>query len=273
MYIKNFNWKLVTPENTVSAFVDRYPNERSRASMLSLFKRKLRDSANPPPDEYLNELMLPTDLYQRINEDYKIQKNIDGHDVPVIENVNEAIEWALDHLDSNKASELWPAVILTSGFRPVEILSSSFIPYDGPPIVHDDFYIMTYDLAKKRGDGGAVIRPHPLLVNAAKWLDAVDKLRSILNIDGSRHDISQRYGRTWLRWLRKAYPMIPDVNHILLRRIYASYAYLCYKGDYEGVIDKITFIKDVLGHNSLGTSAIYNQIELVLDDLIDIFSE
>ena len=273
MDIKNFSWVENEPKNVVLEFTERYKNERSRASLLSLFKRQLRDSANPPPDDYLNELMLPTEIYQRINEDYKLQKNIDGHDVPVIENANEAIEWALDHIDSNKVSELWPAVILTSGFRPVEILSSSFIPYEGEPIVHDDFYIMTYDLAKKRGDGKSVIRPHPLLIRASKWLTAVDKLRSILKIDGSRHDISQRYGRTWLRWLRKAYPMIPDVTHILLRRIYASYAYLCYKGDYNGSVDKITFIKDVLGHNSLGTSAIYNQIELVLDHLIDIFSE
>lgn len=272
MDIKNFTWTDNTPENIISEFTSRYTNERSRASSLSLFKRKLRDSSNPPPDEYLDQIMLPTGLYQRINQDYATQKNIDGHDIPVVNNVNEAVEWAIDHIDSNKVSELWPAVILTSGFRPVEILSSSFLPYEGHPIVHDDFYVMTYNLAKKRGDGKSEIRSHPLLVRSSDWLTAVDKIRSTLKIDGSRHNIGQRYGKTWLRWIRKAFPMIPDVTHILLRRIYASYAYLIYKGDYEGVIDKITFIKGVLGHNSLGTSAIYNQIELVLDDLVDIFS-
>lgn len=269
---KLFSHKQTSPEEVVGYFTEKYPNIRTRSSSLSLFKRQLRDSANPPPDEYLDKLVLPPHIYEKINEDYATLKNIEGHDVPVISGVNCALEWCLEHMDSNDPSKLWPAVILTSGFRPSEILTSTFIPYDGPKIIHDKFYISTYNLAKKRGSGRSIIRPHPLLVKASKWLTAVDKLRSIFGTNESRNTLSRRYGSTWIRWIRKAFKQIKNVTHTLLRRIFATYAFNCYRNDYVGEVGRVTFIQDVLGHEGMGTSAIYSQIKLDQDDVIDIFN-
>jgi integrase len=273
MDAKSFSHLENRPEEVVAHFTARYPNPRTRSSSLSLFKRLLRDSPNPPPNSYLDKLLLPPEVYEKINHDYAKLKNMEGHHVPVVRGVNDAVEWAINNIDSNKPHELWPAVIITSGFRPSEILTSSFIPYDGPRIIHDKFYISTYDLAKKRGASRTVIRAHPLLVRASKWLTAVDKLRSTLGTGDSRHTISNRYGSTWLRWIRKAFPQIRNVTHTLLRRIFATYAFYCYRDDYMGEVGRIAFIQDVLGHEGLGTSAIYSQIKLDQDHVIDIFNE
>jgi hypothetical protein len=271
MDIKRFNYRNTTPKSVVLFYTNKYDNERTRASSLSRFKRELLDSDDPPPMEYMRRIMLPRSIYDRINKQYAIQKNIEGKNVPVIKNVNSNIEWAINHINSNKPEELWPSVIITSGFRPSEILTSSFIPYDGPPIVHDDFYISTYDLAKKRTVGKAVIRPHPLLVRAHEWLNAVDKLRAVLDSSLTRTQLNRKYAGTWLRWIRKAFPNIPNVTHTILRRIYATYAYNVYKGDFVGEVDRIAFIQDVLGHDGLGTSAVYGQIKFTDKQFIDIF--
>jgi hypothetical protein len=263
------NWRNTTPEDIVKNFEEKYDNLGSRSSSLSLYKRKLMDSKDPPPKEYLDKLVLDESLYRLINRVYMENKQIEGFDMPVVD-ANRIIILALKNIDTNEPYKIWSSIIALSGFRPVEILTANFSPYDGEDILHDNYYIKVSNLAKKRGPNTTILY-RPLLVKSHIWLNAVDKIRAILNISGTKYELTRRYGKTFLRWTTKAFG--PDITHVLLRRLYAYFAYLTYKKDYIGQVNHVSFIKEVLGHEFLSTSVIYSLINFSKSQIYNVFDQ
>ena len=267
------NWRKFSANEIVNKFTKMYPNEGSRSSLLSLFKSELRSSDDPPPKKYIDSLMLDPSIYDKINKSYAEKKHTEGYNVKYIANIHDSVYAAFRAIKSNQVPELWPAVVLCSGFRPIEILTADFSrrTYD-PTTPHNDFYINVSNLAKKRGSEPDIVRAHPLLCPADLWLRAVDLIRAELPLGQNNVKTRQKHGYKFIKWDRRLFPLIPQVTNSLLRRIYASYAYYVYRGDFRGNVDRLTFIKDVLGHSSISSSAVYNLVEFDTTQIIDVFT-
>jgi hypothetical protein len=265
------NWEQYTPHQIVNLFTESYPNKGSRSSLLSSFKSSLKKLNSPPSNEYLSSLALGKNVYEEINTSYSMKKQEEGFNIKIIPNVGRAVLQAINNINSNDINELWPSVILCSGFRPIEVLTSTFKPFNLGSIPHKDFYILVSGLAKKRGTEEGLLRQHPLLCPGDKWLKAVERIKGALPIQETNAKTLQKYGRLFLKWTKEAYPYVPKITNTLNRKLYSMYAYYSYRNDYPGIVDRLTFINYILGHNSMSSSSVYNLVDFDINEIINIF--
>ena len=266
------NWANYKPSEIVEMFTEKYSNVASRSSLLSVFKSNLKKSSNPPPKEYLDSLTLGPSVYNKLNKNYAKKLHTEGYNVKYFADINESVVTAIKSLDSERVCDLWPAAALLSGFRPIEILTAEFtLPIYNSDTLHREYYINAANLAKKRGMESDVVRLHPLLCPAGVWLNIVEKIRKELPLGDSNIKTMQKHGYKILKWNRALFPHIPKVTNTLLRRIYASLAYYTYRGDFQGNVDRLTYVSDVLGHSSISSSVVYNLVEFDKTNLVNVF--
>jgi hypothetical protein len=70
-------------------------------------------------------------------------------------------------------------------------------------------------------------RDHPLLCPACLWVRAVKIVRVYFCKEAglTKRQLSQRYSKHQLQWLRKGFPNLVNPTHVLFRRFYAKYSF------------------------------------------------
>jgi hypothetical protein len=259
------NWEAFKPKKVVALIRKMYPNTATASSQLSNLKSVLKSLGDRgPPEEYLAKLRLTRAEYKKLHDEYRTKRDQAGHDLRVIHDTDALVERTLVELGTSSDFRLlWPFVVLTSGLRPVEILTCSFQPTpQSTNHIHSSFWVSISDWAKKP-DGANFARDHPLLCPSWLWCRAVRICRAYFCKEKlTKRQYSQRYSKYMLTLLRKGFPNLHGVTHVLLRRLYARYAFLYFRDDFPTVISITAFITNVLGHISSEVSLSYINLHL-----------
>lgn len=171
-------------------------------------------------------------------------------------------------LTSDDFRVLWPAAVLCSGLRPIELLTVDIktSPHEKHP--HDPWWICVSKWAKK-GDNVKVTknrdfcRDHPLLCPAWLWCRAIKKIRLHFNKHKlTKRELHQRYNKYWLSLLAKGFPQLVKPTQVLLRRFYAKYSYLYFQTEFANPISENSYTSWVLRHTSMEPALSYTNLHL-----------
>ena len=90
--------------------------------MLSRFKARLAQLDDPPPYEYLKTIALTRKEYHDIRSDANDGRRRGAMNTIVVSNADAVVRQALQYLTSSDPNLLYPALLVTTGLRPIEIV-------------------------------------------------------------------------------------------------------------------------------------------------------
>ncbi len=163
---------------------------------------------------------------------------------------------------------LWPAAVLCSGLRPIELLTVEIKPIPDEKHPHDGWWVCINNWAKK-GENVKVkknrdfCRDHPLLCPAWLWCRAIKKIRAHFNEKKlSKRELHQRYNKYWLQLLAKGFPQLVKPTHVLFRRFYAKYSFIYFQDEFANPISENSYTSWVLGHTSMEPALSYTNLHI-----------
>jgi hypothetical protein len=227
-----------------------------------------------PPAEFLSALKLNRKEYKSLHDAYREKRDEEGKNLRTIHDSDKLVQAALEMITSDNFRVLWPAAVILSGLRPVEILTVKIKETPDTKHINSAWWVCISNWAKK-GDPAAgrdFCVDHPLLCPAYLWIRAVRIIRKYFNKEPlTKREYSQRYSKYWLQLLRKGFPNLVKPTHVLFRRFYAKYSYLYFKHDFENVIGENSFISHVLGHTSTEPALSYTNLDIRAAGKIKLF--
>ena len=261
------NWRSMTSEQIVNIMRKLYQNIGTLSSQLSNLKQLLSSLPDKPSEEYMSAIKLTRKEYQELNRSYKEKRDKEGFNLQVVPNADGLVTHALQLMTSNHIPDLWGAAILCSGLRPVELMTIVIATPENKHGAHDGWWVCLSGWAKKGQAKSAAkrsfCRDHPLLCPSWLFVKAVKKLRTQFMKDKlNKRQLHQRYAKTWLSHLKKAFPQLVEPTHVLLRRFYAKYSFLYFKDDFPNVIGENSYIMWSLGHTSQDAGLSYANLQL-----------
>lgn len=261
------NWREYTPAKIVGIFRQHYTNVKSLSVMLSRFKARLAQLDDPPPYEYLKTIALTRKEYHDIRSDANDRRRRGAMNTIVVSNADAVVRQALQCLTSSDPNLLYPALLVTTGLRPIEIVKvGRFSAKLNNQQEHGSFWGCQSRFAK-RGTMKTEYhqcRDRPFL--APYWLieralTLVRKRWSVRHL--SNVEINRKFSTHWGNILRKAYPMLPGITAKICRRFFAAFAYSYFsKGFFlakSGQASQPGFTSWVLGHYQLEDTVIAYQ--------------
>ena len=261
--VKNWQAYIECPQKIVKTIRRLYTNTATASSQLSNLKSVLSQLSPAPPDDFLNALKLSAKEYKSLHEAYREKRDKEGKDLRTINDSDKLVQSALEMITSSDFRVLWPAVIVCSGLRPIEVLTCKIKESPEAKHVQDAFWVCVSNWAKK-GDprvGRDMCMDHPLLCPSYLWVRAVKIIRAYFCKEPlTKREYSQRYSKYWLQLLRKGFPNLIKPDHVLFRRFYAKYSFLYFKNDFENVIGENSYISHVLGHTSTEPALSYTNL-------------
>jgi hypothetical protein len=118
------NWHAYTPKQVVVLMRKCYPNTVTASSQLSNLKSVLVGlGTRAPPEEWLHQLRLSRREYKELANAYREKRDKEGKSLRIVHDADMLVQRTIEMITSSDYRVLWPAVILCSGLRPVEILS------------------------------------------------------------------------------------------------------------------------------------------------------
>ena len=203
-----------------------------------------------------------------LRESYREKRDKEGFNLAVVNDADKLVSQASEMLTSDDYRVLWPAVVLCSGLRPIEVLTVDIKPSPEEKHPHDSWWVCVSNWAKK-GDNVKVAknrdfcRDHPLLCPAWIWCRAMKKIRAHFNKQKlTKRELHQRYNKYWLQLLAKGFPQLVKPTHVLLRRFYAKYSYLYFQNEFANPISENSYTSWVLGHTSMEPALSYTNLHL-----------
>jgi hypothetical protein len=268
------SWIAYTPQQIVKLIKKCYPNVATASSQLSNLKSVLVGLANPPPEDWLAQLRLSRKEYKELANAYREKRDKQGRNLQfhTVHDSDVLVQRSLEMMTSSDYRVLWPALVVCSGFRPVEVLTANIkeTPSSSNHI-HPGFWICVSNWAKKKR-GSDFCRDHPLLCPSWLFTRGIGIVRKYFcKVPLTKRQLSQRYSKYQLQLLQKAFPNMVNPTHVLFRRFYAAYSYKHYKEDFQGIIGKNNYITHVLGHTSTEPSLSYINVHLRGAGKINIF--
>ena len=239
-----------------------YPNTGTCSSQLSVLKKTLSELTPPPNEEYLSQLKLQKHEYEKLKKDYIQTRVKKGKDIQTVYDSDGIVMRALNLLQSTKHQELFPALIVLSGFRPIGLLTADISMAQRDKRPNGDFWITVSNWPKKGPDsaGRQFTRDKPVLCPSWLFLRGVKIVRDYyLNNERAltKRELSQRYGKSLIDNLRKVYPQLFKPTFTFFRRFYCRYAYHYFAHDgFPTVPSENSFYTYVLGHCVGGSDCI-----------------
>ena len=262
------HWQAYTPLQIVNLMRKMYTNIGTLSSQLSNLKTLLSSQTPSPSADFLDALKLRKSEYKALREDYREKRDKEGFNLAVVSNADILVSQALEMLTSNDFRVLWPAVVLCSGLRPIEILTVDIKPGPTQKHPHDSWWVCISKWAKK-GENVKIAknrdfcRDHPLLCPAWIWCRAIKIIRAHFNQHKlTKRQLHQRYNKYWLQLLVKGYPQLVKPTHVLLRRFYAKYSFIYFRNEFENVISENSYTSWVLGHTSMEPALSYTNLHI-----------
>jgi hypothetical protein len=264
------NWAQYSAAQIVALFRKQYgKNAGTLSSQLSRFKSDLSDLPRPPTQSFLQQIKLTRTEYSSIRTNYQKKRAKEAMSVTVIPNADKLVQAALAYIASDDPRLVYAGLVVCSGWRPVEILKVARVTFNltDSSRIHPGHWLCQNRYAK-RGNVKAEYatlqcRDKPFLCPAWLVKRALKIIRAKWNVGVlSNQEIHIRYGTHMSNLIKKAYPFIMNISHVLLRRFYAAYAYIYFKDDFPR-ISPIAFTSHCLGHVILGDEAIsYTSLQL-----------
>jgi hypothetical protein len=275
------HWTQYSAPQIVALFRKQYDkNTGTLSSQLSRFKSDLSVLPRPPPDAFLQLIKLTRTEYSSIRTGYQKKRAKEAMSVTVIPNADKLVEAALAYIASDDPRLVYAGLVVCSGWRPVEILKVARVTFNltDSSRIHPGHWLCQNRYAKRgnvKAEYAALqCRDKPFLCPA--WLveRALKMIHAQWNVEVlSNQEIHVRYGTHMSNLIKKAFPFIMNVSHVLLRRFYAAYAYIYFKDDFPR-ISPIAFTSHVLGHVVLGDEAIsYTSLQLHNAGALKLFEE
>ena len=274
------NFSQYSGPQIVGLFRKQYKNSGTLSSQLSRFKSDLSNLPRPPPESFLQEIKLTRKEYSGIRSSYQKKRAKEAHSVTVLPSADELVEAALAYITSDDPGLIYAGLCVCSGWRPVEILKVANVTFNlsDSSRIHPGHWLCQNKF-EKRGNVKAEYaalqcRDKPFLAPAWLILRALKIIRLKWNVAVlSNQQIHVRYGTHMTNLIKKAFPFIMNISHVLLRRFYAAYGYIYFKDDFPR-ISPIAFTSHVLGHVILGDEAIsYTSLQLHNAGALKLFEE
>ena len=270
------HWKDYTPADIVAMIRKSYPKVSTSSTHVSDTKKALSVLPNPPPAAYLSQLRLQPQEYQILKQRDAAKKEADGADARVIHSGDDIIRQALILLQSSDPRLLWPAVIVCSGLRPIEILTTLIRP--APQYKrgnHDDFWVCIKGYAKKGNVKDVaerdMCRDRPLLCPSWLFIRAIGILRERFTMVGlTNKKMHAKWGTYQIGLLEAAFPNVMKPTHVLFRRLYAKAAW-AYYFDEMGDMTENYFTSWVLGHSNMSLIVPYSSLIVLEVGALDLF--
>ena len=262
------NWQAYGPGKIVKTMRRLYPNVGTASSQLSNLKSILAALPTPPNAEYLDALKLSKAEYKKLRDDYRDKRDKEGFNLTVVNDSDRLVTQALEMITSSDFRVLWPAAVMCSGLRPVELLTVDIKPSPQTKHPHDAWWVCISSWAKKGQNvkdekNRDFCRDHPLLCPSYLWTRAIDIIRAHFNKEKlTKRQLHQRFAKYWLQLLAKGFPQLVKPTHVLLRRFYAKYSFLYFQDDFENIIGENSYISWVLGHTSVEPALSYTNLQL-----------
>jgi hypothetical protein len=262
------HWEAYTPAQIVKIMRDLYPNTGTVSSQLSNMKSVLGAQHQGPPAEFLEALKLSKTEYKQLRESYRDKRDKEGFNLTIVHDSDKLVSQALEMITSSDFRVLWPAAVICSGLRPVELLTTVIRPSPQTKHPHDSFWVCISKWAKKgenvkNAEKRDFCRDHPLLCPSWLWIRAIGIIRLHFNKDTlSKRGLHQRYAKYWLQLLATGFPQLVKPTHVLLRRFYSKYSFLYFRDDFANIIGENNYISWVLGHTSVEPALSYTNLHL-----------
>ena len=122
------HWQAYSPQQVLKLMRQMYSNLGTLSSQLSNLKNLLSSQKPSPPSEFLDALKLKKSEYKQLREDYREKRDKEGFTLAVVNDADKLVSQALEMLTSDDFRILWPAAVLCSGLRPIEILTVDIKP-------------------------------------------------------------------------------------------------------------------------------------------------
>jgi hypothetical protein len=262
------------PEDLVAAIAQLYPNLGTLSVEISLIKKKLKGEG--AEKDWLSGLKLTDEQYAEIATKSKEHRDKESIDMPVIQDGDLLIKQSLEMILSDDFRTLWPAVVCLSGFRPMDILHTRVSMKPQQTHKRPAFWVCVSNISKKPGEMKNKCYDKPLLCPSWLFCRALKIIRNHFCKEPlTKKQYHDRYNKYWLQLLRKGYSnILVKVNHVLLRRAYASMAYIWFKDDpiFPGEVNEVTFISKALSHgDSMEPALRYSNMKVLRVGKFDLF--
>jgi hypothetical protein len=158
------SWIAYTPQQIVKLIKKCYPNVATASSQLSNLKSVLVGLANPPPEDWLAQLRLSRKEYKELANAYREKRDKQGRNLQfhTVHDSDVLVQRSLEMMTSSDYRVLWPALVVCSGFRPVEVLTANIKETpNSSNHIHPGFWVCVSNWAKKKR-GSDFCRDHPL---------------------------------------------------------------------------------------------------------------
>jgi hypothetical protein len=163
--VKNWQAYADCPSKIVKTMRRLYQNTATASSQLSNLKSVLSLLTPAPPEAFLSALKLSRKEYHTLHTEYREKRDKEGKDLRTINDSDKLVQSALEMITSSDFRVLWPAALVCSGLRPIEILTCRIKELPDAKHVNPEFWVCISNWAKK-GDpraGRDFCVDHPLL--------------------------------------------------------------------------------------------------------------
>jgi hypothetical protein len=192
------NWQAYGPGRIVKTMRRLYPNVRTASSQLSNLKSILAALPTLPSAEYLDAMKLSKAEYKKLRDEYRDKRDEEGFNLTVVHDSDRLVTQALEMITSSDFRVLWPAAVMCSGLRPVELLTTHIKP--SPQIKHQhDAWRVCISAWAKKGENvkdtakREFCRDHPLL---CPWNRAIDIIRAHFNKEKlTKRELHHRFAK------------------------------------------------------------------------------
>jgi hypothetical protein len=275
------NWHKYTPEKILDIYREHYVNLRTLSVMISRLKKELSRLSPPPSEEYLSQLALEKQEYNRIRAQAMEVREKEALNAQVIANSDEIVSQALKYLITTDPNLLYAALVVVTGLRPIEVVRvAMFSTKLNNQQEHPEWWACQSRFAK-RGTmktkynpcrDRCFLAPFCLVARALKIVRQHWPTKSLSNVQ-----VNRKYNTNWLNILQKAYPQVPGCTAKLLRRFFASYAYHYFsKGFFlnnkASQSSQVGFSSWMLGHANLQDQIIaYTSLVLEPEPKLNLF--
>jgi len=243
-----------------SIITESYPNPNTRKGIYVEWRKVINERFGKTNEFTLladKEFQL-TKVESEVIDEKQEQALEDKHSNPLVFGTPDLIRKIAELRDSNSLESKVILVAMTTGARLIEILHQGKFEEDSPP------YIIVSGLAKRRHNkDGSVERPL-LLIKYRELIDTIDQIRREVATRNTPPDKLSGYwdGRI-NRFLRRLFGR-QDIKLHDMRRVYAALSFKLYA---PKDVSFNLWIKNVLGHESLGVSVAYQSIQLTDDPI------
>ena len=251
--IDNYNPSTFNADNIIKQLRNKYPNLGTLSKNLSIIKSKLSKSLPNNPE--FNKLKLTNDEYSLLNKKSQNSLNHKLDSLLVIKNSKVFLNEILQGLsNSNKYDELFPALLLATGRRSIEILKTGKFK-----TIKNKIYF--YGQAKKRNEKskGYVI---PLLYDTKTIQKSLLRLRKGIACltDGLNndeiHDTFKRRNYNIFQKLSEKYQV--NLTPHSFRSIYAEFCNIKFNKDKSNA----KYRAEILGHSDNNSQLHYSSVRL-----------